>query len=584
MLATCGCARIDLPDGSHGVLMTAINGSGRSMPLTERLQRLVQGLPRPAAAFSGDGLLIAANDGARPLPGLHDLTEAGLDTARTDALKQGRASESVAIGRVVLHRIGRGADLALVALIKPRLVRAAQPAPPVVPDVVAQETAAAGAPAPTPPQDAVAPAPIAEPAAPHEAPATAGETPETFTLFDALDPSPEEPATAEPVVGAPETADAAPAEPPPPEETPQAEPVPAHPDATSGDAPPADELLIEALMEATPDEADEPLTEALTEVAADKDEVTAAAETEVAPQAAAPDLTPQGSTPAPVPAAAPLEPVLSPSGVADLPAPDAEPAAAAPAPVAAPSWLDEPLPTRRHPLRFMWQMDHEGRFSLGSDEFTRLIGMHTAAGFGRLWSDIAAAFGLDPEGRVMKAFAGHDTWSGITLHWPVDGGGRLPVELSGLPVFDRNRNFAGYRGFGVCRDLDGLARLAALRRYEFFSGSAPQPLSEPVAAAPTPPAAPPEINAASPPEELNEPTALETSHPADPDHAVETPQDTHEMRYDTPQNVVPFPHTGDARPPSLTPVENHAFNELARQLSARLENEASRTAATESAA
>ena len=43
------------------------------------------------------------------------------------------------------------------------------------------------------------------------------------------------------------------------------------------------------------------------------------------------------------------------------------------------------------------------------------------------------------------------------------------MELSGLPIFDRARNFAGYRGFGVCRDLDGLARLAALRRYELFS-------------------------------------------------------------------------------------------------------------------
>ena len=103
----------------------------------------------------------------------------------------------------------------------------------------------------------------------------------------------------------------------------------------------------------------------------------------------------------------------------------------------------------------MWQMDAEGRFSLGSDEFIRLIGSHTAAGFGRLWSDIADTFALDPEGRVLKAFATHDTWSGITLNWPVDGGGRLPVELSGLPVFDRARNFAGYRGFGVCRDLDG---------------------------------------------------------------------------------------------------------------------------------
>ena len=70
---------------------------------------------------------------------------------------------------------------------------------------------------------------------------------------------------------------------------------------------------------------------------------------------------------------------------------------------------------------------------------------------------------------MLKAVATHDTWSGITLNWPVDGGEPLPVELSGLPVFDRARNFAGYRGFGVCRDLDALARLAALRRYELFA-------------------------------------------------------------------------------------------------------------------
>ena len=136
----------------------------------------------------------------------------------------------------------------------------------------------------------------------------------------------------------------------------------------------------------------------------------------------------------------------------------------------APSWLDEPSPSaRRHPLRFMWQMDAEGRFSLGSDEFTRLIGAHTAAGFGRPWSEIAETFGLDPDGRVARAVATGSTWSGITLDWPVDGGDRLPVELSGLPIYDHTGKLAGYRGFGVCRDLDGLTRLAALRRHEFFS-------------------------------------------------------------------------------------------------------------------
>jgi PAS domain S-box-containing protein len=200
---------------------------------------------------------------------------------------------------------------------------------------------------------------------------------------------------------------------------------------------------------------------------------------------------------------------------------------------------------RRHPLRFMWRMDAEGRFSLGSDDFTRAIGMRTAAGFGRLWSEITEAFGLDPEGRVAKAVATRDTWSGITLLWPVDGSDtRLSVELSGLPIYDRARNFVGYRGFGVCRDRDGLARLAAHRRRELLFNETSHP--DPVATS-SPDAAP----------------ASEFSlQPAEPDTVVEAPP-----------NVVPFRSSTDLKPPPLTPVENNAFNELARRLSARLEGE-----------
>jgi PAS domain S-box-containing protein len=240
-------------------------------------------------------------------------------------------------------------------------------------------------------------------------------------------------------------------------------------------------------------------------------------------------------------------------------------------PIAAPPWLDEPPHRRRHPLRFMWQMDAEGRFLLGSDEFTRLIGARTAAGFGRLWSEIAEVFGLDPEGRVLKAFATRDTWSGIALDWPVDGGARLRVELSGLPMFDRARNFVGYRGFGVCRDLEGLARLDALRRTEFFSDPAPLPLSADVAQAQIvkdSPAA--EIVAGtdvpSSVPELPASIASETSHPTD----LETQVDS---QVETPKNVLPFRPVNEPKSPSLTPVENSAFNELARQLAARLENE-----------
>ena len=116
---------------------------------------------------------------------------------------------------------------------------------------------------------------------------------------------------------------------------------------------------------------------------------------------------------------------------------------------------------RRRPLRFTWQVDSDGRFSLDAGEFTDLIGTRTAVRFGRPWREVAESLGLDPDGRVAAAIASHQTWSGIALNWPIDDGSRLAVELSGLPVFDDARNFAGYRGFGVCRDLEALARLAA---------------------------------------------------------------------------------------------------------------------------
>jgi PAS domain S-box-containing protein len=242
-----------------------------------------------------------------------------------------------------------------------------------------------------------------------------------------------------------------------------------------------------------------------------------------------------------------------------------------PRPIPVPPWLDKPPQPRRHPLRFMWQMDAEGRFVLGSDEFTRLIGARTAASLGRLWSEIAELFGIDPEGRVLKAVATRDTWSGVALDWPVDGGARLRVELSGLPMFDRARNFAGYRGFGVCRDLEGLARLDALRRTELFSDP-PLLLSADIAqTAPAQdttaakvaaePDVPPSVS------ELPPSIAAETSHPTDLEHAVDN-------QLETPKNVLPFRPVNDPKSPSLTPVESNAFNELARQLAARLENEA----------
>src|SRR5258708_5583763 len=116
---------------------------------------------------------------------------------------------------------------------------------------------------------------------------------------------------------------------------------------------------------------------------------------------------------------------------------------------------------RRPLLRFVWQMDAEHRFRVRSDEFVALIGRSAAAVLGRPWPELAAALSLDPEGQIALALASRDTWSGLAIGWPVgDGSERLMVELSGLPVFDRERVFRGYRGFGVCRDVGRLAALA----------------------------------------------------------------------------------------------------------------------------
>lgn len=233
---------------------------------------------------------------------------------------------------------------------------------------------------------------------------------------------------------------------------------------------------------------------------------------------------------------------------------------------AAPSELlplpDDPAVRRRHPLRFTWAMDAEGRFSLGSDEFTHLIGVQTTAAFSRKWSEVSTELTLDPEDHVAQAVATRATFSGILLHWPVDGvSGRLPVELSGLPVYGRDRTFAGYRGFGICRDLDGLTRLAAQRRHDALFGSTP--------------ATTPASETHEQPE-AQEPVAIEAEMHEPPAH--EPP--THEAEPETieaieaPANVVPFRPANDDGPTlALTPGETNAFQELARQLSARLESE-----------
>jgi len=196
-----------------------------------------------------------------------------------------------------------------------------------------------------------------------------------------------------------------------------------------------------------------------------------------------------------------------------------------------------PAPERRQPLRFVWQIDADGRFHVASQDFAALFGPNAS---GRPWLELAAGLGLDPEQRVAQALASRDTFSGITVAWPIDGI-RLPVELSGLPIFDGQRAFHGYRGFGICRDSGQLAEIAATRQ-------APAP--------PMPPARDGEIG--------SETGGAPLPSPERPQLTIVPPA----------KNVVPFRSAGPGgteRRPPLSPLERNAFQEIAAALGARLE-------------
>jgi signal transduction histidine kinase/PAS domain-containing protein len=229
----------------------------------------------------------------------------------------------------------------------------------------------------------------------------------------------------------------------------------------------------------------------------------------------------------------------------------------------------EPAEERRHPLRFVWQMDAEGRFVVGSDEFIELVGSRTSTACGRLWSEIAAELKLDPDNEISRAVATRETWSSIPISWPVDETGeRLPVELSALPVFDRDRIFRGYRGFGVCRDIGRLNQLVRARRV--------RPLGFTPAPAPATPdggddaAAAQNAAGAVTPVTTPEPSpASERAEPA-PEPALPSVRPP-AAEVAAAGNVVLFRSSaGESKVPSLSPVERSAFRELAQELTARL--------------
>lgn len=166
--------------------------------------------------------------------------------------------------------------------------------------------------------------------------------------------------------------------------------------------------------------------------------------------------------------------------------------------------------SRPRALRFVWQTDEAGAISMLSPEFGATVGRDVEAFTGKSWLDVVAAEDIRDDGRLAKALSRRDTWSGVTILWPLDSGRVLPVDLAGLPMFDRDRTFRGFRGFGVCR----------------------------------------------------EPRAIDVSAAAGP---VDLDTDVKSDDLQAP-TVVPFPEPRDPARPALNPSERTAFREIARAL------------------
>ncbi len=108
-------------------------------------------------------------------------------------------------------------------------------------------------------------------------------------------------------------------------------------------------------------------------------------------------------------------------------------------------------------VRFAFTIDADGIFQSISPELSQSVGPNSADVEGRSWADVSTVFGFDRNGEIKNLLEKQDTWSGKTVLWPIQGTDlSVPIDLAALPVFDAERRFEGFRGFGIIRMPDTL--------------------------------------------------------------------------------------------------------------------------------
>ncbi len=99
--------------------------------------------------------------------------------------------------------------------------------------------------------------------------------------------------------------------------------------------------------------------------------------------------------------------------------------------------------------RFLWTLDADGRFGDPDPILVATFGAN-APRQGETADAWARRIGAERGDELARVLAERATFSDLIVDLPVAGVDRLArIALSAAPAFDRNRKFAGYRGFGV---------------------------------------------------------------------------------------------------------------------------------------
>ncbi len=230
----------------------------------------------------------------------------------------------------------------------------------------------------------------------------------------------------------------------------------------------------------------------------------------------------------------------------------------------------------RGPVRFVWKTNRDGRFTDISPEFASAVGPNAADIAGRTFEEVARVFDLDPSGEISASLIRHDTWSGKSVMWPVqETAFRVPVDLAALPSYNREREFEGYRGFGIVRMGERSTDPEALGLSLTTSGFDVKPVQPPA----------PEMPEAAAPEPASPEVQETEAAPSDPFEG-ETPALSsiapQPMRRES-DKIIDLNSKRRSQPPgeALNPSEQAAFRQIGDVLGwARVKKEEGESAGT----